>query len=95
MTKAQLKEKYTEWNKNIGKLGERKNEIFRELQELCAEKGDGRKWCSITKLTEELMKRADNNTSFKVMDLVSEYYMITGQEEAFRNLAIATKNFEI
>ena len=95
MTKAQLKSKYTEWNIEIGKLEERKTEIFHELQELCAEKGDGNKWCSITKLAEALMKKADNNISYKVMDLVSEYYMIMGQHEALRKLATATNNFEI
>ena len=95
MTKAQLKEKYTEWNIEIGKMEERKTEIFHELQELCEKEGDGHKWCSITKIAEVLMKKADNKTSHKTMDLVSEYYMIEGQHEALKKLAIATKNFEI
>ena len=34
MTKKQLKEAYTNWNREITKLGERKREIFKELQEL-------------------------------------------------------------
>lgn len=34
-------------------------------------------------------------TSYRAMDLISEYYMIEGQKEAFRKLAIATNNFEI
>lgn len=95
MTKAQLKEKYTEWNIEIGKLEERKTEIFHELQELCEKKGDGHKWCSVKKIAEGLMKKADKNISYKVMELISEYYMIEGQNEALKNLAIATKNFEI
>ena len=41
MTKKQLKEAYTNWNREITKLGERKSEIFKELQGMCAEKGDG------------------------------------------------------
>lgn len=92
MTKAQLKEKYTEWNINIGKLDDRKAEIFHELQELCAEKGDGNKWCSIEKLVEELTKTGN---VYKALNLMKEYYEIEGQKEAFRNLAIATRNFEI
>ena len=40
MTKKELKEKYTEWNKEISALEDRKNEIWRELQEMNAEKGD-------------------------------------------------------
>ena len=50
MTKKQLKEAYTNWNREITKLGERKREIFKELQEMCAEKGDGNRWCCIEKL---------------------------------------------
>lgn len=57
MTKVQLKEKYTEWNKEISALDDRKTKIFHELQELCFEKGDGNRWCSIEKLAEELIKR--------------------------------------
>lgn len=43
MTKAQLKEKYTEWNRGISALDNRKTKIFHELQGLCFEKGDGNK----------------------------------------------------
>lgn len=57
MTKKQLKEAYTNWNREITKLGERKREIFKELQEMCAEKGDGNRWCCIEKLVEELTKK--------------------------------------
>lgn len=92
MTKAQLKEKYTEWNKKITALEERKAQIFHKLQELCFEKGDGHKWCGIEKLAEELIKRGQ---IYNTMQLVSEYYEICGKEEALRDLAIATKNFEI
>lgn len=92
MTKKQLKEKYTEWNKDITKAGKRKTEIFHELQELCAEKGDGKRWCSIEKLVEELAKTGN---IYKAMDLASEYYKIEGQNEALRDLAIATNNFEV
>lgn len=92
MTKAQLKEKYTEWNKKITELGERKMQIFHELQELCFEKGDGNKWCGIEKLTEELIKRGQ---TYKTMQLVSEYYEICGKEEALKDFAIATNNFDI
>lgn len=92
MTKAQLKAKYTEWNINIGKLDERRIEIFHELQEMCAEKGDGHKWCSIQKLVEELVKTGN---AYKALDLMREYYEIEGQHEALRNLATATYNFEI
>lgn len=92
MTKVQLKEKYTEWNKNISALDDRKTKIFHELQELCFEKGDGNKWCGIEKLAEELIKRGQ---TIKTMQLLSEYYIICGKEEALRELAIATNNFEI
>ena len=92
MTKKQLKEKYTEWNKGITKAGERQTEIFYELQELCAIKGDGKRWCSIEKLVEEPAKTGN---IYKATNLVSEYYKIEGQNEALRDFAIATNNFEI
>lgn len=92
MTKKQLKEKYTEWNKDITKAGKRKTEIFHELQELCAVKGDGKRWCSIEKLVEELAKTGN---IYKAMALVSEYYKIEGKDEALRDFAIATNNFDV
>lgn len=92
MTKQKLKEAYTNWNKEITKLDNRKTEIFRKLQEMCEEKGDGHRWCCMEKLVEELAKKGH---IYQAMQLVNEYYQICGQEEALRNLAIATNNFEI
>lgn len=92
MTKKQLKEKYTEWNKNISKQEERKMEVFHKLQDLCAEKGDGKRWCGIEKLVEELVKTGN---TYPAMSLVSEYFEICGKNEALRDLAVATNNFEI
>ena len=92
MTKQQLKAAYTEWNKEITKLDNRKTEIFHELQQLCAEKGDGHKWCSIEKLVEALAKAGN---TYKAMELAAEYYEICGKEEALRSLATKTNNFEI
>jgi len=59
---------------------------------MCAEKGDGHRWCSFEKLVEELVKRG---YVFQVMPLVEEYYSIGGQSEALMNFALATNNFEI
>lgn len=57
MTKQKLKEAYTNWNKEITKLDNRKTEIFHKLQEMCEEKGDGHRWCCMEKLVEELAKK--------------------------------------
>lgn len=92
MTKKALKEKYTEWNKEISALEERKSEIWHELQNMNAEKGDGHKWCCMEKLIEGLTKAG---MVYQTMNLVSEYYKIEGQQEALKNLAITTNNFEI
>ena len=92
MTKAQLKEKYTEWNKEISKLEERKTEIFHELQDLCKEKGDGHRWCCLEKLVEELAKTGN---TYRALALFAEYNEICGKHEALKDLAIATNNFEI
>lgn len=92
MTKKALKEKYTEWNKEISALDARKSEIWKELQEMNAEKGDGERWCCMEKLIEGLTKAG---MVYQAMSKASEYYKIEGQQEALRNLAIATNNFEI
>ena len=92
MTKKALKEKYTEWNKEISALENRKNELWRKLQDMNAEKGDGHKWCCMEKLVEGLAKAG---LIYQAMNLASEYYKIEGQHEALKNLAIATNNFEI
>ena len=92
MTKKQLKEKYTEWNIAISKLSERETEIFHKLQDLCEEKGDGKRWCGIEVLVEKLVA---NGEVYKTMRLVSEYYEIRGKQEALQEFALATKNFEI
>lgn len=92
MTKQKLKEAYVNWNKEITKLGNRKTEIFNKLQEMCKEKGDGHCWACMEKLVEELAKKG---YIYQAMQLVNEYYKISGQEEALRNFAIVTNNFEI
>lgn len=92
MTKAQLKEKYMEWNKDISALDGRQTEIFNTLQNMCAEKGDGHKWCVFEKLIEELAKRG---LVYQVMPIISEYFEINGKKEALIALAQATNNFDI
>lgn len=92
MTKKQLKEKYTEWNIAISKLSERETEIFHKLQDLCEEKGDGKRWCGIEVLVEKLVA---NGEVYKTMRLVSEYYEIRGKQVALQEFALATKNFDI
>ena len=92
MTKKELKEKYTEWNKEISALEERKTDIFHKLQNMNAEKGDGHKWCCIEALVEGLTKAG---FVYAAMGIVSEYYEIVGEQEALKKLAIATNNFEI
>ena len=92
MTKKALKEKYTEWNKEISALDARQSEIWEELQEMSATRGDGNRWCCMEKLVESLTKAG---LVYQVMQKVSEYYKIEGQKEALKNLAIATNNFEI
>lgn len=91
MTKKELKEEYLKWNRNITALDDRKTEIFHKLQDMCYEKGDGKRWCGIEALVEALTM---NGHIYPAMHLVNEYYKICGAEDALRNLAIATNNFE-
>lgn len=91
MTKKELKEKYTEWNKEISALDTRQSEIWKKLQEMNAEQG-GKRWCCMEKLIEDLSKAG---LVYQAMQIVSEYYKIEGKKEALRNLAVATNNFDI
>lgn len=92
MTKERLREKYLEWNREIGGLGDRKTEIIKELQEMCVAEGDGICWCGLEKLTKAVTDGANNYTA---LHLYAEYHEICGREEALRDLALATNNFEI
>lgn len=92
MTKKQLKEEYKNWRMHILKLGERKQEILNKLQIMCADKGNGKKLVCIEMMVEELAKKGYVYTA---MNLVSEYYEISGQEAALRSLAMATNNLDI
>lgn len=93
MTKAQLKAAYREWNHDLTVYHfEKRDEIFRELQELNATYGDGHKWCSEAQNLRGLIGTEKEGRAF---DLYKKYQQIEGAWEAFTNLAKATKNFEI
>ena len=94
MTKAQLKSKYEEWNKNITELENRQKEIFEMLQNLNEKHGNGCKYCSVTDNVLSIIRLSPENAYF-VIGLKGEYDEITGKMEALRDLAIATNNFEI
>ena len=94
MTKKQLQDKYNEWNKSISKeWWERRDEIFHELQELSATKGDGHRWCSMEALVASL--KDEIVQSHRASWLLQEYYKIEGKMDALRDLAKATENFKI
>jgi hypothetical protein len=96
MTKQQLKEKYLEWNREIGKLDTRKDVIFREMQELNAQYGDGKRWCSIQTNYEGIVKNTKDNLILqKCFNLISERSFIEGEHSALMKLALATNNFQI
>lgn len=92
MTKAQIKEKYIEWNKEITKLADERDNIFKELQKLNVEHGDGTQSCSIDLL---VIKLSHSGWAFKALQLYTRYCNIEGQKEALRKLALATDNMRI
>ena len=93
MTKAQLKEAYKEWNRNLSSSHfNKRDEYFKELQELNAEFGDGKKWCSAVQNLKGLI---GTEKEWRAFDLYDRLQQEEGAWEAFTNLAIATKNFEI
>lgn len=92
MTKAQIKEKYIEWNKEITKLEGQQEYIFNKLKELNVEHGDGTESCSIDMLVIKLSK---SGWAFNALQLYTRYCNIEGQKEALRKLALATDNMRI
>lgn len=96
MTKLQLKEKYLEWNREITKLDERKDIIFKEMQELNYTDGDGNRWCSMQTNFEGIVKFSkEKYTIQKAFELIQERSFIEGQKEALKTLALKTENFKI
>lgn len=94
MTKANLKNLYKEWNKEISKLYI-EDTTLKEMQELNAKYGTGHKWCSWEVLLKDLIMTGDVATKDKAIKLYSEHIMIETRKEELRKVAIATNNFEI
>ena len=94
MTKAQLKEKYLEWNKKIGKAYF-EDKTLNALQDLCVEYGDGKRWCSYRRCLEEIIKGGNAMAISRAFGLYETNNKNEAQMDAMKDLAIATKNFEI
>ena len=93
MTKAQLKEAYKAWNREISQQHfEEKDKIFKELQELNAEYGNGKKYCSASENMKHLI---GSSKEWKAIDLYNRYNQIDGAFKALTDLALATQNFKI
>lgn len=74
------------------KIGRQKNRDFPPTARVMRRERRRAPLVLIEKLVEELAKTGN---VYKAMSLVSEYYEICGKEEALRDLAMATNNFEI
>jgi hypothetical protein len=93
MTKAQLKEIYREWNRDLSiNHFDKRDEWFKELQELNGEYGDGHKWCDAALNLKGLLGTEKETKAF---DLYNRIQQEEGAWEAFKNLALATNNFKI
>jgi len=92
MTKAQLQEKYKEWNRNIGTLNNRANDAFDELKDLNAEFGTGERWCDAFMNLKGLI---GTEKEFRALTLYNQIQQARGQRDSLHDLAIATNNFEI
>lgn len=93
MTKAQLRQKYLEWNHDLTESHfDKQDKYFKELQELNAEYGDGHKWCNAAQNLKGLI---GTEKEWKAFDLYDRYQQTDGAWEAFTNFALATENFKI
>lgn len=96
MTKAQLKEKYLEWNREITKKRLRQDEIFKELQRMNKRYGSGTAYCSIADNVREITKNCKSALIiYDAFELYEEYVNIAGQKDALSDFLVLTKNFDI
>lgn len=94
MTKAQMKENVSKLNRQITKAAAEDNSLA-QLQELCAEHGDGKKWCSWDEcLRKILMNSTDKIVINRAISIYTEHIYIQGKSDALTNFLIATNNFE-
>lgn len=96
MKKAELKAKYLEWNKAITDLSEDMDLIMEKSKQLNYRWGDGKRYCSLAKNVEEVIKaNVSPSCVGQAIQLMTEYCRIEGQQKALRDLAYATDNFKI
>lgn len=94
MTKAQLKEKYLEWNKKITKARE-EDKTLEALKDLCEKYGDGHRWCSWKQCLIAIIQGGDALAVSVALSLYDENIANDAKEEALRDFAKATNNFNI
>lgn len=92
MTKANMKEKVASWNKQITNLYLEKDNIFKRLQELNVEFGDGIRWLSVNKMMQALSCTDKYNIA---LDLLAEYNKLDGMNSALIMFLEETKNFDL
>lgn len=90
MTKKQLKEQYIEWNKEITAMESDKSRYIQNLKDLCLASGI----CPTCSITENVKLLATTEHAYTALHIFSCYSEIDGKQEALRELAIRTKNFE-
>lgn len=92
MTKQQLKEKYNQWNVEMGNNSTEANKIiFNKMQEL-AKENEIPAYCSMDYLLKLLIPTKDCN---KAIELYGKYNENIGKQKALKELAISTENFKI
>ncbi len=92
MTKASLKEKYKEWNRNIGILNDKADDTFKKLQDLNAEYGSGERWCSAFMNLKGLIGTEKESIAEHMYNQIQQ---ARGQMDSLIALAKMTNNFEI
>lgn len=91
ITKKELKDIYTEWNREISSLNDVYSNNLKDLQSLC-KKHNFPQYCSVLRCVQDL---ASTDDYFIAFSLCSEIYEVEGKKKALRDLAIRTNNMNI
>ena len=95
MTKAQMKEKFSEINREVS-IAYHENNLLEALQNLNAECGDGNKYCSADLCLMGILKHNNMHTLYadKALNLYHRYTVINARWDMLIEILHATDNFK-
>lgn len=94
MTKAKMKENFGKINRAVGKEYT-ENNYLEQLMNLCAERGDGHKWCSAEWCIKGILQNCnDDRICGRALDIYGKYITARAKWEMLTDTLGAVHNFE-